>query len=301
MSAILDGHVIASDGLRLYFQQIGSGPRALVVPNGVPFLDRLAGAAATHTIVAYDPRSRGRSDIAPGPPSGRPLDDEVDDLDSVRRHFGAESIDLLGHSYTALVAILYALRHPSRVGRVIQIGPPGPDGSIEYPRDPEDAALLQGIFANVGALLGQTGLDDEERCRRFWDILRPLYVVNPSDVAKLDPWQRCHLEAERRAGEYGMTRIMPALRSIRLSAADLESVTIPVLTIHGRRDRSALHDGGREWVHRLSNARLVSVENAGHMPWIESPEEVLGAIATFLAGRWPEAGSREPEAPRVQR
>jgi pimeloyl-ACP methyl ester carboxylesterase len=150
--------------------------------------------------------------------------------------------------------------------------------------------LLQGILAKAATLQGETGrLDDEERCRRFWDILRPLYVVDPRDVAKLDPWQRCHLEAERRAFAYVMTRILPALRAIRLSAADLESVTVPVLTIHGRRDRSAPHAGGCDWVGLLSNARLLSIEDAGHMPWIEAPEVVLGAIATFLAGEWPAA------------
>ena len=86
-----------------------------------------------------------------------------------------------------------------------------------------------------------------------------------------------------------MTRIMPALRAICLSAVDLESVAVPVLTIHGCRDRSAPHTGGGEWVRRLADARLVSVEDAGHMPWIEAPEAVLGAIEAFLAGRWPEA------------
>ena len=292
MSAIHDGYVTADDGLRLYFQRLGGGPRLLVVPNGVPFLDRLRGAAATHTIVAFDPRHRGQSEMVAGPPSERPLDDEVDDVDSVRRHFGAESIDLLGHSYEGLVAILYVRRHPSRVGRVIQVGPAAPDGSVVYSRDPDDAALLQGILARVGALQGETGLDGEQRCRRFWDILRPLYVVDPRDVSKLDPWQRCHLEAERRAGEFVMTRIMPALGAARLSAENLESVTVPVLTIHGRRDRSAPHAGGCDWVRSLSNACLLSVENAGHMPWIEAPEEVLGAIATFLAGGWPVAAVR---------
>jgi proline iminopeptidase len=294
MSAIRDGHVTADDGLRLYFQELGNGPRLLIVPNGVPFVDRLAGAGATHTIVACDPRNRGRSAIVTGPPSEKPLDDEVTDIDSVRRHFGAESIDLLGHSYMGLVAILYALRHPSRVGRVIQVGPPGPDGSIEYPRHPDDEAMLQEILAQIGALQRQSGLDDEQRCRQFWDILRPLYVVNSRDVSKLDAWQRCHLETERRAGEFVMTRIMPALRASRFGAAQLAAVTVPVLTIHGRRDRSAPHAGGCEWVRLLPDARLVSVENAGHMPWIESPAEVLGAIETFLAGRWPahaESGS----------
>jgi len=294
MSEMRDGYVTTVDGLRLYFQQIGSGPRLLVAPSGVPFLDQLAGATATHTIVAFDLRNRGRSDIVTGPPSERPLDDEADDIEAVRRHFGAESLDLLGHSYVGIVAILYARRHSSRVGRLIQIGPPGPDGSIEHPRHPDDDLLLKGILAKAGTLQGETGLDDEERCRRFWDILRPLYAVDPRDVAKLDAWQRCHLETERRAFAYIMTRIVPALGATRLSAADLESVTVPVLTIHGRRDRSAPHAGGCDWVGILSNARLLSIEDAGHMPWIEAPQAVLGAIATFLAGDWPAAATREP-------
>jgi pimeloyl-ACP methyl ester carboxylesterase len=37
----------------------------------------------------------------------------------------------------------------------------------------------------------------------------------------------------------------------------------------------------------LPDARLVTVENAGHMPWIESPVEVLGAIERFLTGQEP--------------
>src|ERR1051325_1865235 len=149
MSEMRDGYVTAGDGLRLYFQRIGSGPRLLVVPSGVPFLDRLTGATATDTIVAFDLPKRGRAQVATGAPSDKPLDDEADDIEAVRRHFGAESLDLLGHSYVGVVAILYALRHSSRVGRLIQIGPPGPDGSIEHPRHPDDDVLLQGILAKA--------------------------------------------------------------------------------------------------------------------------------------------------------
>src|SRR5262245_20416800 len=104
MSEMRTGHVTADDGLRLYYQQIGSGSRLLVVPNGVPFLDRLHGATATHTVVAFDPRNRGQSERATLTSSERPLDDEVDDIESVRRCFDAGSIDLLGHSYEGLVA-----------------------------------------------------------------------------------------------------------------------------------------------------------------------------------------------------
>jgi len=40
----------------------------------------------------------------------------------------------------------------------------------------------------------------------------------------------------------------------------------------------------------LPNARLVTVENAAHVPWIEAPERVFGSIERFLDGAWPESG-----------
>ena len=39
----------------------------------------------------------------------------------------------------------------------------------------------------------------------------------------------------------------------------------------------------------MANARLLTVENADHAPWIEAPEKVFGSIKAFLNGTWPEA------------
>jgi hypothetical protein len=36
----------------------------------------------------------------------------------------------------------------------------------------------------------------------------------------------------------------------------------------------------------------VTVENAGHAPWIEAPELVFGSIKAFLHGAWPEAAEQ---------
>ena len=73
---------------------------------------------------------------------------------------------------------------------------------------------------------------------------------------------------------------------------DLAKVTCPVLTVHGRKDRSAPYGGGREWALVLPNARLVTIDNGGHAPWIEAPDIVFGAIDTFLDGEWPAAAER---------
>ena len=42
----------------------------------------------------------------------------------------------------------------------------------------------------------------------------------------------------------------------------------------------------------LPNARLVSVEKAGHAPWVEAPDLVFDSIKTFLGGVWPEAAQK---------
>ena len=50
-----DGYVTADDGVRLYFQRIGTGGQVSIVPNGPPLFDLLEPFAATHTVVAFDP------------------------------------------------------------------------------------------------------------------------------------------------------------------------------------------------------------------------------------------------------
>jgi pimeloyl-ACP methyl ester carboxylesterase len=53
---------------------------------------------------------------------------------------------------------------------------------------------------------------------------------------------------------------------------------MPVLVVHGTKDRSAPYGGGRDWAAMLPNARLVTVTNAGHVPWIEKPGEVFDTL-----------------------
>jgi len=46
----------------------------------------------------------------------------VDDLDKVRQHFRLNTSALLGHSWGAVLALEYALRHPTRVSYLVIAG-----------------------------------------------------------------------------------------------------------------------------------------------------------------------------------
>jgi 2-hydroxy-6-oxonona-2,4-dienedioate hydrolase len=72
----------------------------------------------------------------------------------------------------------------------------------------------------------------------------------------------------------------------------VSGVTTPVLVVHGTKDRSAPYGGGRDWAAMLPDARLVTVENAGHMPWIEKAGEVFDALQIFFDGDWPSTAVR---------
>ncbi len=280
-----EGYITAPDNVRLFYRKFGEGPNTVIVPNGMYLIPDFRRFADGRTIIFYDVRNRGYSDSVADPSKlARGIHNDVDDLETVRQHFGIPHLDLIGHSYIGLMVILYAMKYPGTVSRVVQIGPSpiGPDHPTY-----SDATLPE-VFSKLGELQKQrASLDPVEFCRKFWAILGVIYVVDPADAAKID-WGRCDLPNERNFMKYWQESIDPSLKSLNLTAHDCAKVQAPVLTIHGLKDRSAPYGGGREWALLLPNARLITVENAGHAPWIESPEIVFGAIAKFLAGEWPE-------------
>ncbi|HUA63280.1 MAG TPA: alpha/beta hydrolase [Verrucomicrobiae bacterium] len=283
------GYVAMDGGVRLYYLQAGQGARTLLVPNGPILMDAFAPLAEGRTIIFYDVRNRGRSDTVEDPAklSGG-IHRDVDDIETLRRHFGAESVDLIGHSYLGLMVALYAMKYPERAGRIVQIGPQQPYASRIYPRELTGADyVLAETFATLAKMdAEQAATDPVARCWKTWEILRRIYVTDAADVDKID-WLRCDLPNERNFRTYWMAHLMPSVNSLKLGAEDFARATAPVLTVHGRRDRAAPYGGGRDWAAALPNARLLTVENGGHAPWVEEPA-VISSIAKFLDGEWPE-------------
>ena len=290
---VSEGQVTTPDGIRLFYRTIGSGPRTVVVPNGFHLLGPFEPLVEGRRLVFYDVRNRGRSDAVTDPSRlARGIHNDVDDLEAVRRHFGLQRLTLVGHSYMGLMVILYAMKHPAGAERIVQIGPMQPDPARQYPAHLMNADPVgRDVFARLGGLQKERAASDPiEFCRRFWSVLRTIYVTDPADAEKVD-WGRCDLPNERNFMTYWMGILLPSIQALRLEAADLAKVRVPVLTLHGAKDRSAPYGGGRDWALRLPNARLVTLARAGHAPWIEEPERVFDAITTFLDGDWPESAA----------
>ncbi len=53
------GYITTADGVRLFFQMLGNGPKTVVIPNGIYLLDDFSCLADDCTLIAYDLRNRG--------------------------------------------------------------------------------------------------------------------------------------------------------------------------------------------------------------------------------------------------
>ena len=116
----------ASDGHRIAYATIGSGPVLVKAANWLTHLDHdretsiwghwLEGLATGRTLVRYDERGCGMSDWDV---EHFRFEDWVDDLETVVDAVGLDCFPLLGVSQGAAVAVAFAAAHPERVSRLV--------------------------------------------------------------------------------------------------------------------------------------------------------------------------------------
>ncbi|MDF1506425.1 alpha/beta fold hydrolase, partial [Roseisolibacter sp. H3M3-2] len=133
--------VTADDGARLHVRILGAGRDTVLVPLASHLADDLAPLARGRVLVAYDPRSRGRSE--PVRDTARlGLTRDVADLEAVRRALGVSRPSVIGWSYFAGVAAAWADAHPDRVARLVLLAPIVPRAARPeaYPTPPDAPA-----------------------------------------------------------------------------------------------------------------------------------------------------------------
>jgi proline iminopeptidase len=277
----------------LYARAIGRGQPIIVLHGGpdfdhrylLPDLDRLKDA---FRLIYYDQRGRGRS-ADHVRPQDVTLASDVADLDKVREHFRLEAPALLGHSWGAVLALEYALRHPTRVSHLILMNP--------SPASASDAAVLRKAYLEkLGADMNrqreilasaayQKG-DPEAVAARYRIHFKPA-VRRPEDYEKLMTTMKAGFIRQgaegilkARAVEEQLMRdtwqvpsydLLPRLRNLR----------IPTLVIAG--DHDFIPAEVAEHIARaIPGAQMVTIRDCGHFAYLESAGEVRSAFNDFF-------------------
>jgi pimeloyl-ACP methyl ester carboxylesterase len=286
VSQTTEGFLDASDGVRLYYEKSGSGPKTLILPGRLFLYPDFRMLDQSFTVIAYDMRNRGRSSFVQ---DGNllTLEHDVQDLESVRRHFGVERFNTIGYSYLGKMVVFYALRHPERVERIVQIGPVPMALATEYPvelrNDDREQVLDPQARANLRRLREENfNLEQPEKyCEEEWLVSRVLLVGDPKNVDKLGESQ-CAMPNEWPTNLVRhLFHHFGSMSQFDLTPSDVAGLQVPVLTVHGTKDRNAPYGAGKEWAEALPNARLLTAESAAHAAWVDRPE-VRIAIREFL-------------------
>jgi proline iminopeptidase len=284
-SAALATAAGAATPVRSFIRAAGpaDATRTLILVNGGPGYDsqqifrafrRLT--TPTRRVVAYDQRGVGRTP-APRPlPQDYSLDAFVADLEALRIRLGVERIDLLGHSFGALVASAYTATHPRRVRSLILHSGLPLAVEAQYEGDARFEQRLVRLQRR-----GTVPSVVPERCAVRSRALLPVYVADPRRAAEvrsaLGPF-RCDDDVGTIANE----SIVSGSRRDQLGLA-LARYRGPALVVMGARDPF-----GSAWADDnaapLRNARVTKriLPNAGHFLWLESPA-LFPTLRAFLA------------------
>ena len=288
------GHVDTAPGVSIYYERYGNGPNVVLVPGRLLMPEFVALARPERTLILYDMRNRGRS--------GR-IDDtakitimgDVEDVEALRRHFGADKISLIGFSYLGLMVPLYATQHPDRVERLVQIGPVPRKFGTPYPADLQAgndtlSSEAEAAWAEWQKVREPGSAEPLARCRAFARFLSHMIVVDPANAAKVaDP---CVYENESVANaERHLSAHFADIQKRDFPREPFTKLTQPVLTLHGMLDRNAPYGSGVEWATTFPNARLITVERGAHQLWADDPT-VIADIDKFLAREWPARAQR---------
>jgi proline iminopeptidase len=269
----------------LYWASHGpAGGERLLLLHGGPgahhdyLLPQMLDLARDRECLLYDQRGGGRSrhDDDRGTVT---WESSVRDLEAVVREFALEPLTLVGYSWGALLAMLYAVQaahgHAAPApARLVLIDPAPASRLWRRQFDAEFARRQQS--ANVQALrdeLAASGLREADPAafrQRTFELSVAGYFAHPRAARALTPFRVTGRVQQSVWESLGDFDLVPALRDVHC----------PALVVHGRQDPIPLESSGA--IAEALRAELVVLDDCGHVPYVEQPEALFRAIRRFL-------------------
>ncbi|WP_330184194.1 alpha/beta hydrolase [Nocardia sp. NBC_01503] len=271
------------DGGRIAYDSIGEGP-LVVLSHGIGdrrqsyrFLAPMI-AAAGYRVVSTDLRGHGDSSMNWVSETGKEAisrTDVADDLLAVITKLNAGPAIIVGHSISGGAATIAAAKSPDLVRGIVEINP------FTLTQKASVSALFtvsryrRGMFPLMGTMMFKS--------LSLWEkYLNVAYPTKPADYAEYMAAGIAKLSEPGRMGEFMKTgKSTPAD-----AQAQLPNVTQPALIIMGTADPDFPNPEaeGKAVIAALPAGlgSLGLVDNGGHYPHAQSPEQTAALILPFL-------------------
>lgn len=226
-------------------------------------------------LVYFDHRGQGRS--ARGDPAKYVLDENVEDMEALRRHLGLGPVVSIGTSYGGVVAMAHAARYPDSVSNLVLVATLSHGGYVARARElvaargtPEQVAMCERLFAGL--------VDTPEKLREYYEVMQPLYVRKHDPALSKQGQERAIVSPEALNKAHGPDGF---LRTLDLRP-ELGKITAPTLILAGRHDWICAPEFSEE-IHRLiPGSDLRIFEESAHSIGGDETQNFLDAVAGFV-------------------
>lgn len=271
------------NGLKLWYKVSGVGP-VCVMPTpgwGVSsdiYFHTLTRLEDHLTMVYLDTRGTGRSEK---PPEANDYTYQLfaTDLEALRQHLGQERILVMGHSHAGIHAMNYALSFPERCAGLILIDTL-PAFDQHYHDDVQgnlmarhNEAWFEQAFA---AISSEDEPQSDEEFGRYCMSIMPFYLADQKVAGRYA--QAFEATTFSVAAQKGQQAVQLEINLL----PDLHRISAPTLLVVGSEDPvcSPLQS---ERIHfRIKNSKLIVIQDAGHFPWLERPEQFFSRLQAGL-------------------
>lgn len=265
---------------------IVDGPRMLERPtvfliHGGPggdhtsFKARCAPLAQKAQLVYFDHRGQGRS--APADPQRCNLNENVEDLEALRRHLGLGPIVSIGASYGGKVAMAHAARYPNAVSHLVLIATVAHAGYVDRARQivtergtPDQVRACEDLFAGH--------LDTPEKMRAYYEVMGPMYSRTYDPAAFKIGLQRTIHTPEPLIRAHGPNGF---LRNFDLRP-ELHAIRARTLILAGRHDWICAPEFSEELQRLIPGAELHVFEESAHTIVADETQRFLDVVAGFI-------------------
>ena len=264
-------------GVQLFERRVGGGPPTVVLHGGpgahhdylLPGFDALA---RNRELVYYDQRGGGRSPVPRDVPVG--WTEHVADLEDLREQWGLKQLTLAGYSWGGLLALLYAIEHPTRVGRLALVSPAPAwrEGRQEFERRFQQRNLAPELQQERAALR-ESGLrerDPQAYAQRVFELSVAPYFFRPDRARELTPF---------RVTGRTQQEVWSSLEDYDLRPA-LSRLSLPAMIVQGLND--VISEENSRAVAQLLGADLHLLPECGHVPYVEAFEDFVRLLDGFL-------------------
>ncbi len=214
---------------------------------------------------------------------------------------------IVGNSMGGLISILQASQHPDTVAGLVLVDPALPL-SLRARPDPRVVATFAAFLVPaVGRRLLARRRDATSAEEAARDLLR-LCCADPSRVPDDVVDLHVQLTAQRRAYSDVDSEMLSAAQSLiwvladrRRYAAMQRAIDVPVLLMHGDRDRLVDVASARDAAAANPSWRFEVARGVGHVPQLEVPEWTADRIIAWLSDHPDSASVASRATPLVSR